>query len=947
MFKVLTTLFVLSAAFCLSVSEASGQTTEFTYQGSFKDNGVEANGNYDLEFKLFNLISGGAQVGITLQRLNVPVAQGIFSVALDFGASPLPGADRFLDIAVRPTGGGTFTLLSPRQKLTSAPYSVKSLESQNADLAANATRLGGVAATQYVVTTDPRMTDPRPPTAGSADYIQNSLLPQASSNFNITGIGSANSFNSATQYNIGGSRVVSNPGTGNIFVGVGAGGQNNTGASNSFFGTDAGSQNTSGLVNAFFGNIAGQMNTSGSGNSFFGASAGRSNTTGNSNAFFGNGAGALNTTGFNNAFFGPIAGQNNTTGSANSFFGRNAGLGNTTGSNNSFFGELAGQSNGGGNSNAFFGGTSGSVNTGSSNAFFGRNSGFLNTTGGTNVFLGFNAGDANTTGSGNLIIGSSADVGANNLINAIAIGANSQVDQSNSLILGSINGVNGATSGIRVGIGTTAPETELHVRGPSNVEMQIESSDVGGRKWSVQASAGAANGRFEIVDRTLDINRFTILDDGNVGLGVTAPTARLHVAGNGLFSGNLTINGILTAALPPGSANYIQNQNAAPQAASNFNISGNGTAGGTLSSNIVNATTQYNIGGSRILSMAGSNNLFAGAGVAATGSNNSFFGSNAGNVNTTGTANSFFGRLAGAANTTGSENAYFGHGAGFSNITGSRNAFFGFNAGGESTGLNNTFVGYASGINSTTSTDNVFIGNRAGFNNTTGGGNTAVGSLAGDTNTSGAQHTIIGFNANVGANNLTNGTAVGSNALVTQSNSLVLGSISGINGAASDTNVGIGTTAPLDRLHVDGIIRVETLATLGSTSLCRNISNQIASCSSSLRYKTNIGRFENGLSFVKSLQPITFDWKAGGMKDVGFGAEDIAALDPRFVTYNASGEVEGVKYDRLSVAFVNAFKEQQAQIERQQKQLDEQRVQIQYLVRLVCSQTSDPTICRP
>lgn len=241
----------------------------------------------------------------------------------------------------------------------------------------------------------------------------------------------------------------------------------------------------------------------------------------------------------------------------------------------------------------------------------------------------------------------------------------------------------------------------------------------------------------------------------------------------------------------------------------------------------------------------------------------------------------------------------------------------------------------------------------AGYNNTTGGGNTAVGSLAGDTNTTGALNTAIGYSADFGANNLHNATAIGSSALVTQSNSMVLGSINGVNGSLDDTKVGIGTTAPLDRLHVDGIIRVETLATLGNVSLCWNVSNQIASCSSSLRYKTNILQFDGGLSVVNKLRPITFDWKAGGMKDVGFGAEDVAKIDSRFVTFNSAGEVEGVKYDRLSVAFVNAFKEQQAQIEKQQaviglqqKQIDKQQSQIEALMRLACTQTSEPTVCR-
>ena len=85
------------------------------------------------------------------------------------------------------------------------------------------------------------------------------------------------------------------------------------------------------------------------------------------------------------------------------------------------------------------------------------------------------------------------------------------------------------------------------------------------------------------------------------------------------------------------------------------------------------------------------------------------------------------------------------------------------------------------------------------------------------------------------------------------------------------------------------------------------------------------------MSFVNRLRPISFDWKDGGMKDIGFGAEDIARIDPRFVTYNDKGEVEGVKYDRLTTVFVNALKEQQLQIEQQQKQITTQQKEIESL----------------
>jgi hypothetical protein len=62
-------------------------------------------------------------------------------------------------------------------------------------------------------------------------------------------------------------------------------------------------------------------------------------------------------------------------------------------------------------------------------------------------------------------------------------------------------------------------------------------------------------------------------------------------------------------------------------------------------------------------------------------------------------------------------------------------------------------------------------------------------------------------------------------------------------------------------------------------------------------------------------------WKADDTPDVGFGAEDVAKINPLLVTTIKRAR-SGVKYDRLSVIFVNAFKEQQTLIERQQQQID-------------------------
>lgn len=175
------------ALLLLAASAIHAQTTAFTYQGKLTDGGNPASGSYDLQFALFD--SGGTQIGSPLTRAGTVVAGGIFTVQLDFGVGAFPGANRFLEIGVRPAGVGSFTTLSPRQQISSTPYAIRTLSAATADTATNSTQLGGVAASQYVQTTDSRLSDARPPTAGSANYIQNTTTQQSSASLNISGGG--------------------------------------------------------------------------------------------------------------------------------------------------------------------------------------------------------------------------------------------------------------------------------------------------------------------------------------------------------------------------------------------------------------------------------------------------------------------------------------------------------------------------------------------------------------------------------------------------------------------------------------------------------------------------------------------------------------------------------------------------------------------------------------
>lgn len=444
----------------------------------------------------------------------------------------------------------------------------------------------------------------------------------------------------------------------------------------------------------------------------------------------------------------------------------------------------------------------------------------------------------------------------------------------------------------------------------------------------------------------------------------------------------------LTDSRPPtaGSASYIQNSS--NQQAATFNISGDGFAGGTLSAQVIDSATQYNIGGQRVLEANGKN-VFAGF-------------------------------TAGAKN-TGTFNAFFGESAGFKNTTGSSNTFAGYNSGLSNTiGFDDVFIGARSGEGVTTGERNTFVGMQSGYATVDGSGNTFIGLVAGLNNVSGTENVALGEATAFGSPALTNAIAIGTRAKVSQSNSLILGSIAGVNNATADTSVGIGTTAPNATLHLrsnngnilfgnagcnsgftgigfastfagcgnysllgngtDTIINrptggsiqfrennvtqmtiasgglttikgalvvLDTYSFTGDVSLCWNSSNfRISQCSSSLRFKDHVSPFTRGLDLLKQLRPISFNWKDGGQRDIGFGAEDVAAVEPLLVTHDPQGEIRGVKYDRITAVLVNSVKEQQQQIEQQQLELREQQRTIADLKRLVCGRHRHAAVCK-
>jgi hypothetical protein len=178
------------------------------------------------------------------------------------------------------------------------------------------------------------------------------------------------------------------------------------------------------------------------------------------------------TGGFNTAV-GAQALMWNTTGTLNTASGAYALVYNVTGTLNTASGAYALQNNYSGEWNtatgeyALYLNTSGSYNTAAG-------AGALSyVTGSFNTGIGENAGSTPfdsgvISGPNNTFIGAntalpSGSINGTPVSNATAIGANAEVAASNAMVLGSINGVNGATASVNVGIGTTAPASALDV----------------------------------------------------------------------------------------------------------------------------------------------------------------------------------------------------------------------------------------------------------------------------------------------------------------------------------------------------------------------------------------------------------------------------------------------------------------------------------------------------
>ena len=719
------------------------------------------------------------------------------------------------------------------------------------------------------------------------------------------------------QYNIflGCHTGYNNNGGCNFFAVNGAGCHNDTGINNIFIGSGAGagtcattkdaSENIAigrasgscldtGDYNIFIGQQAALCTTSGGCNIYMGWCAAWALTGGGRNIIMGckaaSGSGSVVRDGSDNVILGSRAGCMLDTGVHNVFLGSCAGIAITSGWGNIGLGQSVGGTLWGGSRNVLLGNQAGkNLTTGSDNIAIGYGVSFPFPTGDCQLIIGqclgnWITGDSSYnlklsnnsfaitahTGAGATI--GPADAGVTTyygdgqyLDNIVKTGSGGQGGASidGGIIVGtglSISGI--STFGDRVGIGTTGTGARLAIKKASGNGLDlIPATDTDSFQINfVKASnTETVQGHitYDFEDDYLNIRTggsgeaFRITSDGDVGIGTTSPTAS-NITDALQSNTSVLAVGIVTAKTFYGDGSHLL-----------------GLGGETLISGITVQEQGVNVGtGGSITTIN-----FQGDAITAT------TGAGSSDVNVT--------------------------------VTG---------------GSGSLWISNDTGINTTSK---VGIGTTTNLN--------ALLTLQA---TSGSSNDLIAMSA-VGAasteriiltsSTLDNGTVSfegSEGSLFSVTNNLSSGSIFSVNDISGipsiDVNadgtiqleplasgnvgkVGIGTTNPSTRLHVEGNVKVTGVVTATDFD-----------STSDIRLKTNIKLIDDPLSKVVQIEGVSFNWKKDNRPALGVIADQIEKVIPELVH---GDDPKTVNYNGLVGLLIEVVKDQQTQIDDLNKRL--------------------------
>ncbi len=418
---------------------------------------------------------------------------------------------------------------------------------------------------------------------------------------------------------------------------------------------------------------------------------------------------------------------------------------------------------------------------------------------------------------------------------------------------------------------------------------------------------------------------------GEVGIATTSPGAALDVNGSAIVRDNATVNGNLTATgVVTGSSYQIGSNLFAWGSFSNFNaflgFGGNSATTGTGNTASGVAALQTNT--------TGSNNTASGAYAldGNSGSNNTVIGFQAIYGSGTGSFNTALGALSGLTNDssdmTGTNNTFLGIGTAIGTGTVSNATAVGANA--DVTESNALVLGSINGVNGATASTNVGIGTTAPLAALDVAGGGAVHTFIGNPNC--GSFAGVGFGAS-GFVDCQNYSMVGdgTNTFIAAPTGQILFRVDKNSYTAmfigSSGAVGIGTLSPDNSLSVNGNADKTGGGSWGTFS--------------DGRLKNLNGSFKTGLSQVLKINPVRYRYKADnalGLHDtdehIGVVAQEVQKVIPEAVTENSKGYLM-VNNDPIIWTMLNAIKEQQGLIHKQQVQVQLQQAKIDRLSRQV------------
>jgi len=129
-------------------------------------------------------------------------------------------------------------------------------------------------------------------------------------------------------------------------------------------------------------------------------------------------------------------------------------------------------------------------------------------------------------------------------------------------------------------------------------------------------------------------------------------------------------------------------------------------------------------------------------------------------------------------------------------------------------------------------------------------------------------------------------------------------------------SVGIGTTAPSERLHVNGKVYVGSMDATSGGYVVRWENNRLRRETSSARYKDNIQPLDEDFARILEVAPKSFVDRGSGEEHIGFIAEEFeqSGLE-KLVIHDAEGQPDGIRYDLIPVYLLELVKELKAENE--------------------------------